>query len=83
MIALFLVAMIANIINTNFFYGHENSTIQKLSFNFASLIILDISLVVLHYVFIVENKTPSRWWQIFLTIANVFVAIANIILLID
>ena len=83
MIVIFLVAMVANGVNANFFYGHENLTIQKLSFNFASLVVLDISLIVLHFVFIIEQKTPSRWWQIFLTIANVLVAFANIILLID
>ena len=82
MIVLFLVAMVANVINTSFFYGHGNLTIQKLSFNFASLTLLDLSLIVLHYIFVVENKTPSRWWQIFLTIANVLVAFGNITLLI-
>ena len=81
MIALFLVAMIANGFNANFFWGHDNYTIQKLSLNFSSLTVLDISLVVLHYIFIKENKTPSRWWQIFLTVANVAVAVANITLL--
>jgi len=81
MIVLFLVAMIANGVNANFFWGHNNVVIQKLSFNFASLVVLDLSLVVLHYIFIAENKTPSRWWQVFLTVANVAVAIANITLL--
>ena len=83
MIVLFSVAMVANCINTNFFFGHENFTIEKLSLNFACLIITDVSLVVLHFVFILENKTPSRWWQIFLTVSNVALAIANITLLID
>ena len=82
MIVLFLVAMAVNVINANFFWGHNNVVIQKLSFNFASLVVLDLSLVVLHYIFVVENKTPSRWWQVFLTVANVAVAIANITLLI-
>ena len=82
MIILFLVAMVANGFNAKFFYGHDNVTIQKLSVNFATLILLDMSLVVLHFIFILESKTPSRWWQIFLTIANVVVAFANISLLI-
>ena len=82
MIALFSVAMVANFFNADFFWGHQNFTIQVLSVNFFLFSILDISLIVLHYIFIKENKTPSRWWQVFLTIANVAVAIANITLLI-
>ena len=82
MITLFFVAIFANLFNANFFWGHQNQVIQKLSINFFLLSILDLSLVVLHYIFIVESKTPSRWWQVFVTGANVAVAVANITLLI-
>ena len=82
MIILFAIAMVANMVNARFFYGHNDITILKLSLNFATFIILDISLIVLHFIFVLENKTPSRWWQIFLTVANVLVAFANITLLI-
>ena len=81
MMLLFTVAALANIINADFFSGHGEGTIQKISYNFSAIILLDFALIWLHYDFYKKNKRPKTPLQIFLTFATVILALLNITLL--